>query len=90
MFDLRDAAGVDAGGPGLPARASRALHPRQRVRFATRGFETVRLSFIVQRPANERGFRLRAHRRRRAATSATRCDTIMTDAPATASDCERA
>ena len=25
---------------------------------ATRGFETVRLSFIVQRPADERGFRL--------------------------------
>lgn len=57
MFDLRDAAGVMA-----ELRACREATPGQYIRInafdATRGFETVRLSFIVQRPETERGFRL--------------------------------
>jgi ribulose-bisphosphate carboxylase small chain len=57
MFDLRDAAGVMS-----ELRACREADPGQYIRInafdATRGFETVRLSFIVQRPATERGFRL--------------------------------
>lgn len=57
MFDLRDAAGVMA-----EVRACREANPRAYVRVnafdATRGWETVRLSFLVQRPADEPGFRL--------------------------------
>jgi len=57
MFDLRDAAGVMA-----EVHACRVAKPEEYIRInafdATRGFETVRLSFIVQRPADERGFRL--------------------------------
>jgi ribulose-bisphosphate carboxylase small chain len=57
MFDLRDAAGVMS-----ELRACREATPGQYIRInafdATRGFETVRLSFIVQRPETERGFRL--------------------------------
>jgi ribulose-bisphosphate carboxylase small chain len=57
MFDLRDAAGVmqEIG-------ACRAANPYTYIRVSafdsTRGWETVRLSFLVQRPANEPGFRL--------------------------------
>jgi ribulose-bisphosphate carboxylase small chain len=57
MFDLRDAAGVIA-----EVRACRAANPYAYVRLSafdsTRGWETVRLSFLVQRPADEAGFRL--------------------------------
>ena len=57
MFDLRDAAGVYG-----EVEACRAAHPGKYVRVnafdSTRGWETIRLSFIVQRPAKEDGFRL--------------------------------
>ena len=57
MFDLRDAAGVMA-----EVRACRKANPNVYVRVtafdSTRGWETVRLSFLVQRPAEEPGFRL--------------------------------
>jgi ribulose-bisphosphate carboxylase small chain len=57
MFDLRDAAGVIG-----EIRACRAANPDAYVRVSafdsTRGWETVRLSFLVQRPADEPGFRL--------------------------------
>lgn len=57
MFDLRDAAGVMA-----ELRACRDANPDAYVRVnafdSTRGWETVRLSFLVQRPAEEPGFRL--------------------------------
>jgi len=57
MFDLRDAAGVMA-----EVRACREANPQAYVRVnafdSTRGWETVRLSFLVQRPADEPGFRL--------------------------------
>jgi len=57
MFDLRDAAGVMQ-----EINACRAATPEQYIRInafdAVRGFETVRLSFIVQRPTVEPGFRL--------------------------------
>jgi len=57
MFDLRDAAGVIA-----EVRACRAANPHAYIRLSaldsTRGWETVRLSFLVQRPADEAGFRL--------------------------------
>ena len=58
MFDLRDAAGVMQ-----EIDACRNTFPRSYVRVnafdSTRGWETVRLSFIVNRPANESGLRLR-------------------------------
>jgi ribulose-bisphosphate carboxylase small chain len=57
MFDLRDAAGVMQ-----EVRACRAANQGHYIRInafdSERGFETVRLSFIVQRPAVEPGFRL--------------------------------
>ena len=57
MFDLRDAAGVYG-----EVEACRAAHPGKYVRVnafdSNRGWETVRLSFIVQRPEKEDGFRL--------------------------------
>ena len=57
MFDLRDAAGVMQ-----ELHACRVATPAQYIRInafdASRGFETVRMSFIVQRPAVEPGFRL--------------------------------
>lgn len=52
MFDLKDAAGVM-----LELRECRAANPESYIRLnafdATRGFETVRLSFIVNRPQVE-------------------------------------
>jgi ribulose-bisphosphate carboxylase small chain len=52
MFDLKDAAGVM-----LELRECRAANPESYIRLnafdATRGFETVRLSFIVNRPKVE-------------------------------------
>lgn len=57
MFDLADAAGVIG-----EIEACKAAHPADYVRVnafdSTRGWETVRLSFIVQRPTEEKGFRL--------------------------------
>ncbi len=58
MFDLHDAAGVM-----LEIDACRSTFPERYVRVnafdSTRGWETVRLSFIVNRPKDEPGFRLR-------------------------------
>lgn len=57
MFDLKDAAGVFG-----EIAACRATFPNAYVRVnafdSSRGWETVRLSFLVQRPAKEEGFRL--------------------------------
>lgn len=57
MFDLPDAAGVLA-----EVRACRDAYPGRYVRVmaydASLGRQTVALSFIVQRPAEEPGFRL--------------------------------
>ncbi|CAN5844355.1 ribulose bisphosphate carboxylase small subunit [soil metagenome] len=57
MFDLKDAAGAM-----LEVNACRAAHPQKYIKVnafdAERGWETVRLSFIVNRPENEPGFRL--------------------------------
>ena len=57
MFELRDAAGVLQ-----EIKACRAAFPAHFVKVnafdATRGWETVRLSFIVQRPAQEPAFAL--------------------------------
>jgi ribulose-bisphosphate carboxylase small chain len=57
MFDIRDAAGVM-----LEVDACRKAHPDRYIKVnafdATRGFETMRLSFIVNRPAVEPGFGL--------------------------------
>jgi len=57
MFDLRDPVGAMQ-----EIKACRAAHPDAYVRVNafdnTRGWETVRLSFLVQRPAREPGFRL--------------------------------
>lgn len=55
MFDLRDAAGVMA-----EVQACRAAWPNRYIKVnafdSTRGWEATRLSFIVQRPAEEPGF----------------------------------
>jgi ribulose-bisphosphate carboxylase small chain len=57
MFDLRDAAGVMD-----ELRDARAAFPQRYIRLnafdATRGVESVRLSFIVNRPTREPGFGL--------------------------------
>jgi ribulose-bisphosphate carboxylase small chain len=57
MFDLKDAAGVMA-----EVQACRRDFPTHYVKVnafdSTRGWETVRLSFIVNRPAEEPGFGL--------------------------------
>jgi ribulose-bisphosphate carboxylase small chain len=57
MFDLRDPAGIMD-----EVRACREAHPDEYVRVAafdaTHGVESVALSFIVNRPAVEPGFRL--------------------------------
>ncbi len=57
MFDLHDAAGVMQ-----EVHACRLANPEHYIRLnafdAERGFETVRLSFIVQRPTNEARYRL--------------------------------
>jgi ribulose-bisphosphate carboxylase small chain len=57
MFDLKDAAGAL-----YEINECRKAFPQHYVKVnaidATRGFETTRLSFIVQRPAQEAGFRL--------------------------------
>ncbi|HEY3851677.1 MAG TPA: ribulose bisphosphate carboxylase small subunit [Steroidobacteraceae bacterium] len=60
MFDLRDAAGVMG-----ELAACRRAHPHVYIRLSAfdsvRGFETTRLSFIVQRPVDEPGFHLKRH-----------------------------
>ncbi len=57
IFDLRDPVGVME-----EVQACREAHPNHYVRVSafdsTRGWETVRLSFIVNRPEHEPGFRL--------------------------------
>ncbi len=57
MFDLKDPAGVL-----LELRACRTQHPGLYIRLtafdSTQGWETPRMSFIVQRPAGEPGFGL--------------------------------
>ena len=57
MFDIKDAAGVF-----VEVAACRKAHSGKYVRInafdSTRGFETTRLSFIVNRPADEPGYRL--------------------------------
>jgi ribulose-bisphosphate carboxylase small chain len=57
MFDLKDAAGAM-----LELRACRKAHPERYVKVlafdARKGFETVRMSFIVNRPREEPGFEL--------------------------------
>jgi len=57
MFDLRDAAGILK-----EINACRATFPNHYIKVnafdATRGVESLRLSFIVARPPNEPGFAL--------------------------------
>ena len=57
MFDLRDPAGVMG-----ELKACRETNPETYIRInafdSTKGWETVRMSFIVQRPTAEPGFRL--------------------------------
>ena len=57
MFDLHDAAGVMT-----ELKEARRTFPRQYIKLnafdSTRGFETMRLSFIVNRPSREPGFAL--------------------------------
>jgi ribulose-bisphosphate carboxylase small chain len=57
MFDLRDAAGVM-----MELKDCRKANPERYIRInafdSTRGFETVRMSFIVNRPKVETGFTL--------------------------------
>ncbi|MFC5994660.1 ribulose bisphosphate carboxylase small subunit [Pseudonocardia hispaniensis] len=60
MFDLADPAGVL-----MEVNACRTAHPDKYVKLnaydARLGRQTTALSFIVQRPANEPGFRLDRH-----------------------------
>ncbi len=57
MFDLKDAAGVM-----MEVKACRAAQPGKYIRLLAfdphKGFETVRMSFIVNRPKTEPGFEL--------------------------------
>ena len=57
MFDLHDAAGVM-----LELKNCRKTFPQHYIRLmafdSTRGVETIVMSFIVNRPANEPGFKL--------------------------------
>jgi ribulose-bisphosphate carboxylase small chain len=58
MFDLQDPAGVMA-----ELREARKAHPDCYIKLnafdSTRGFETMRLSFMVHRPKEEARYRLR-------------------------------
>ena len=60
MFDVHDAAGVM-----LELKACRKTFPNQYIRLtafdSTHGTESVVLSFIVNRPKDEPGFRLERH-----------------------------
>ena len=57
MFDLKDPAGVM-----MEVVACRTEHPQHYVKVlafdSRKGFETIRMSFMVQRPAHEPGFEL--------------------------------
>ncbi len=57
MFDLRDAAGVL-----MELNRCRKVFPSHYIRLmafdSTRGFESIAMSFIVNRPAHEPGFAL--------------------------------
>lgn len=57
MFDLKDAAGAM-----MEVKACRSAFPAHYVKVNafdnTQGWESTRLSFLVQRPANEPGFRV--------------------------------
>jgi ribulose-bisphosphate carboxylase small chain len=57
MFGLKDAAGVMT-----ELKAARTARPQSYIRInafdSTRGWETIRLSFIVNRPDHEPGFHL--------------------------------
>ncbi len=57
MFDLKDPAGVM-----MEVNACRKAQPESYVRVlafdSTKGFETIRMSFLVNRPAAEPGFEL--------------------------------
>jgi len=57
MFDIKDPAGVM-----LEVTACRKAHPTKYIKVlafdSRKGFETVRMSFIVNRPAEEPGFDL--------------------------------
>ncbi len=57
MFDLTDPAGIMR-----EVNASRKAHPDRYIKVnafdSTRGWETIRLSFIVNRPGHEPGFAL--------------------------------
>ncbi len=57
MFDLKDPAGVM-----MEVNACRREYPHHYIKVlafdSNKGFETVRMSFIVQRPAHEPGFEL--------------------------------
>ena len=57
MFDLRDAAGVM-----MEVKACRAANPNTYIKVlafdSNKGHETIRMSFIIQRPAEEPGFEL--------------------------------
>jgi ribulose-bisphosphate carboxylase small chain len=58
MFDLKDAAGVLA-----ELRECRKAHPECYIKLnafdSTRGFETMRMSFMVHRPPVEARYKLR-------------------------------
>ena len=57
MFDIADAAGVM-----MEVKACRKANPNKYIKVLAfdnnRGFETIRMSFIINRPPNENGFEL--------------------------------
>jgi ribulose-bisphosphate carboxylase small chain len=57
MFDIADAAGVM-----MDVTACRKANPNKYIKVlafdSNRGFETIRMSFIINRPPNEDGFEL--------------------------------
>ena len=60
MFDLKDPAGIL-----MEINSCRKTHPNHYIRVtafsAVRGVESVTMSYIVNRPKNEPGFRLERH-----------------------------
>ena len=61
MFDLKDAAGVMSELKGCRDTFGRGHYIRLMAFDSTRGVETIVMSFIVNRPKNEPGFRLERH-----------------------------
>ena len=57
MFDIADAAGVM-----MEVKSCRKANPNKYIKVlafdSNRGFETIRMSFIINRPPNESGFEL--------------------------------